>query len=31
LFFKENYKYIGRTDNWGNTKGLDDFADICIL
>ena len=31
LFFKESYKYIGRTDNWGNTKGLDDFADICIV
>lgn len=31
LFFKENYKYDGRTDNWGNTKGLDDFADICIV
>lgn len=31
LFFKESYKYVGRTDNWGNTKGLDDFADICIV
>lgn len=31
LFFKESYKYLGRTDNWGNTKGLDDFADICIV
>jgi DNA helicase-2/ATP-dependent DNA helicase PcrA len=31
LFFKESYKYIGWTDNWGNTKGLDDFNDICII
>ncbi|ODP96509.1 DNA helicase UvrD [Salinivibrio sp. SS3] len=31
LFFKESYKYIGWTENWGNTKGLDDFSDICIV
>lgn len=31
LFFKESNKYIGWTDNWGNTKGLDDFSDICIV
>lgn len=31
LFFKESHKYVGRTDNWGNTKGLDDFDDICIV
>ncbi|MFW0926167.1 AAA family ATPase [Vibrio parahaemolyticus] len=31
LFFKESHKYNGRTDNWGNTKGLDDFNDICIV
>lgn len=31
LFFKESNKYIGWTDNWGNTKGLDDFFDICIV
>jgi DNA helicase-2/ATP-dependent DNA helicase PcrA len=31
LFFRESYKYLGWTDNWGNTKGLDDFCDICIV
>ncbi|PSU58078.1 AAA family ATPase [Photobacterium phosphoreum] len=31
LFFKESHKYVGWTDNWGNTKGLDDFSDICIV
>ncbi|MEZ8957187.1 DNA helicase UvrD [Vibrio lentus] len=31
LFYQESYKYVGRTDNWGNTKGLDDFGDICIV
>ncbi|PML49517.1 DNA helicase UvrD [Vibrio tasmaniensis] len=31
LFFKESNKYVGWTDNWGNTKGLDDFSDICIV
>ncbi|NOI66538.1 AAA family ATPase [Vibrio sp. 99-8-1] len=31
LFFRESHKYTGWTDNWGNTKGLDDFGDICIV
>lgn len=31
LFFKESNKYVGWTDNWGNTKGLDDFEDVCVV
>ncbi|MGR3972699.1 DNA helicase UvrD [Shewanella sp. 1180_01] len=31
LFFKNSSNYVGRTDNWGNTKGLDDFNNICIV
>lgn len=31
LFDKESNKYIGWTDNWGNTKGLDDFQDVCVV
>ncbi|WP_323919458.1 DNA helicase UvrD [Aeromonas caviae] len=31
LFYRESNKYVGRVDNWGNTKGLDDFNDVCIV
>lgn len=31
LFYQESNTYLGWTDNWGNTKGLDDFEDICIV
>ncbi len=31
LFYSNSRKYLGWTDNWGNTKGLDDFEDICIV
>lgn len=31
LFYQGSNKYIGWTDNWGNTKGLDDFQDICVV
>jgi ATP-dependent exoDNAse (exonuclease V) beta subunit len=31
LFFKESNKYVGWTDNWGNTKGLDDFENVCVV
>jgi DNA helicase-2/ATP-dependent DNA helicase PcrA len=31
LFYEKSHAYLGWTDNWGNTKGLDDFADVCIV
>lgn len=31
LFYQNSYTYHGRTDNWGNTKGLDDFNDVCVV
>ena len=31
LFYQGNQKYTGFTDNWGNTKGLDDFGDVCVI
>lgn len=31
LFYQKSNAYLGWTDNWGNTKGLDDFEDICIV
>jgi len=31
LFDQNSSKYNGWTDNWGNTKGLDDFQDVCII
>ncbi|OUS23370.1 DNA helicase UvrD [Thalassotalea sp. 42_200_T64] len=30
LFYQNSQKYTGFTDNWGNTKGLDDFQDVCV-
>jgi len=31
LFYQSSNKYSGFTDNWGNTKGLDDFTDVCVV
>lgn len=31
LFYQQSYSYPGFTDNWGNTKGLDDFNDVCVV
>ena len=31
LFYQKSNAYLGWTDNWGNTKGLDDFEDVCIV
>ena len=31
LFFKDAYKYKCRSLNWGESKGLDDFTDVCIV
>ena len=31
LSSEKSNAYLGWTDNWGNTKGLDDFEDVCIV
>ncbi len=31
LFYQSSQQYCGYTDNWGNTKGLDDFEDVCVI
>lgn len=31
LFYRDSNKYAGFVDNWGNTKGLDDFGDVCVV
>ncbi len=31
LFYSKCRNYKGFTDNWGNTKGLDDFQDVCVV
>jgi len=31
LFYQKSTSYIGNTSNWGNTKGLDHFQDVCIV
>ena len=31
LVFKENYKYAFNAINWGASKGMDDFEDICVV
>ena len=30
LFYQKSSAYRGHTDNWGNTKGLDNFEDVCV-
>ena len=31
LFFKEADKYLCYAENWGKSKGLDSFIDVCIV
>lgn len=31
LFYKKSDSYAGNTANWGNTKGLDHFQDVCVV
>lgn len=31
LFYKESHTYTGNTANWGKTKGLDHFQDVCVV
>ncbi|WP_444938557.1 hypothetical protein [Microbulbifer sp. JMSA002] len=31
LFFKDSKRYPGVTENWGATKGLDCYSDVCIV
>jgi len=31
LFYKEHYKYDCYSQNWGNSKGMDHFNDVCVI
>ncbi len=31
LFYQKSHSYIGNTSNWGSTKGLDHFQDVCVV
>jgi DNA helicase-2/ATP-dependent DNA helicase PcrA len=31
LFYQKSDSYVGNTANWGNTKGLDHFQDVCVV
>lgn len=31
LFYQSSNKYIGFTENWGATKGLDCYSDVCVV
>lgn len=31
LFYQKSNSYYGYTENWGNTKGLDHFQDVCVV
>lgn len=31
LFYQKSNEYTGNTANWGNTKGLDHFDDVCVV
>lgn len=31
LFYQKSDSYAGNTANWGNTKGLDHFRDVCVV
>ena len=31
LFYQKSYSYTGNCENWGNTKGLDNFQDVCVV
>jgi DNA helicase-2/ATP-dependent DNA helicase PcrA len=30
LFFKEHHKYPCYSNNWGKSKGLDEYGDVCV-
>lgn len=31
LFYQKSNAYSGNTENWGNTKGLDHYQDVCVV
>lgn len=31
LFYQKSNSYSGNTENWGNTKGLDHYQDVCVV
>ncbi|MGP5425938.1 DNA helicase UvrD, partial [Pseudomonas helleri] len=31
LFYKEHYKYACYSQNWGASKGLDRYQDVCVV
>lgn len=31
LFFKEHHKYRCYSNNWGKSKGLDNYSDVCVV
>jgi hypothetical protein len=31
LFYQKSDAYYGNTENWGNTKGLDHYQDVCVV
>ena len=31
LFYQEHSKYVCHSQNWGNSKGIDHFNDVCIV
>jgi hypothetical protein len=31
LFYQKSNCYTGNTSNWGKTKGLDHFQDVCVV
>lgn len=31
LFYQKSDSYPGNTENWGRTKGLDDYQDVCVV
>jgi superfamily I DNA/RNA helicase len=31
LFYQNSNAYPGNTENWGNTKGLDHYRDVCVV
>ncbi|AKH21864.1 AAA family ATPase [Sedimenticola thiotaurini] len=31
LFYQKSNSYYGYNENWGNTKGLDHFQDVCVV
>ena len=31
LFYQKSNSYSGNVENWGNTKGLDHYQDVCVV